>query len=211
MTNRRIKKSVIYGSYSLGLVLLIGMIYLLEANLPKKKFTKQEYSYVSKTIFDDVIPVIKTEEKIMKPFTATDIKEIKNYYDKKATEEEQQNAIIYYENTYMQNNGIIYGKDTMFDVVSVLPGTVEEIKNDELLGKIIKIKHNDNVSSLYQCLNEVTINKGDTVIGGQVIGQSGTCNIENKNQNNLHFELIINKNTANPNDYYGKTLNDIKG
>ena len=211
MTNRRIKKSVMYGIYVTGLVMLIGLIYLVESMVPKKNFNDQQYSYVSKTIFDDVVPVIKVEEKISKPFNATDVNVIKKYYNKTAEEKEQQQSIIYFENTYMQNNGITYGKENLFDVVSILPGTVEEVSEDEVLGKIVKIKHNDNVYSIYECLSETTINKGDTVIAGQVIGQSGSSNLEKDTKNIVHFELIINNKTVNPEEYYGKTLNEIKG
>lgn len=211
MTNRRIKKSVVYGVYTLGLVLLIGLIYLVESMVPNKNFSEQEYSYVSKTIFDDVIPVIKVEEKISKPFTATDINIVKKYYNKNGEEKEQQESIIYYENTYMQSNGTTYGKDSLFDVVSILPGTVTDVREDEVLGKIVEIKHNDNVTSIYECLSETTINKGDTVIAGQVIGQSGSSDIEKDTKNIVHFELIVNGKTVNPEEYYGKTLNDIKG
>lgn len=211
MANRRLKKSVIYGIYSLAFIAMIGLIYLVESNIPKKQFNNNEYSYVSKTIFDDVIPVVKTEEKITRPYTADDVKIIKTYYDYKGEETSQQNSIIYYENTYMQSSGVSYGKEDKFDVVSILPGTVEEIKEDELLGKVVKIKHNDNVISLYQCLSETTINEGDTVIEGQVIGQSGTCNLEKDIKNHVYFELLINNETVNPEDYYGKTLKDIEG
>ncbi len=211
MTNRKLKKSVVYSAYSLGLILMIGMIFLIENNLPKKKFSNQEYSYVSKTIFDDVIPVIKTEEKLSKPFTSTDVKEVKKYYDYKGDEKSQQDSIINYDSTYMQSNGITYGKDTLFDVVSILPGTVDEIKTDELLGKIIKVKHNDNVTSTYQCLSNTTVNKGDTVIAGQVIGQSGNCSLESDVKNSVYFELMVNNESVNPELYYGKTLEEIKG
>lgn len=211
MANRRLKKSVIYGIYSLAFIAMIGLIYLVESNIPKKQFNNNEYSYVSKTIFDDIIPVVKTEEKIIRPYTADDVKIIKTYYDYKGEETSQQNSIIYYENTYMQSSGVSYGKDDKFDVVSILPGTIEEVKEDELLGKVVKIKHNDNVISLYQCLSETTINEGDTVIEGQVIGQSGTCNLEKDIKNHVYFELLINNETVNPEDYYGKTLKDIEG
>lgn len=212
MTNRRVKKSVVYGAYCLGLVLLIGLIYATETIVPKKKnFSKKEYSYVSKTIFDDVIPVIKTEDKLVKPFTAEEVKESINFYDYKAEEKDQQNSIISVNNTYMQSNGIIYGKEAVFDIISVLPGTIEDIKEDELLGKVIKVKHNDNVYSIYECLGQTTISKGDSVIAGQVIGQSGACNINKNVKNNVYFELVVNNKNVNPNNYYGKTLDEIKG
>jgi stage II sporulation protein Q len=212
MTNRRVKKSVVYGAYILGLVLLIGLIYVTETMVPSKKdFSKQEYSYVSKTIFDDIIPVIKTEDKIVKPFTVEDVKELTKFYNYKADEKEQQESIINFENTYMQSNGISYGKDSVFEVISVLPGTIEEVKDDELLGKVVIVKHNDNVFSSYECLGSTNITKGDSVIAGQVIGESGTCNINKDVKNQVYFELLVNNNSVNPNDYYGKTLNEIKG
>ena len=211
MTNRRLKQSVIYGIYSLAFIAMIGLIYVIESNMPKRQFNNNEYSYVSKTIFDDVIPVVSTEEKISKPYNADDVKVLKTYYDYKGEESSQQNSLIYYENTYMQSSGVSYGKDQIFDVISILPGTVEEVKEDEILGKVVKIKHNDNVISLYQCLSETTINKGDTVIQGQVIGKSGSCNLEKDIKNHVYFELIINNETVNPENYYGKTLNEIEG
>ena len=192
MTNRKIKKSVVYGVYVLGLVLLIGLIYVTESMVPaKKNFNMQEYNYVSKTIFDDVIPVIKTEDKLVKPFVVDDIKELTKFYDYKSDEKDQQKSIINFENIYMQSSGISYGKDSIFDVVSVLPGTIDEIKEDDILGKVIKVKHSDNIYSIYECLGETTISKGDNVIAGQVIGQSGTCNINKDVKNHIYFELII--------------------
>lgn len=211
MTNRRIKKSVIYGIYSLGIIALIGTIYLVEANTSKTKFVPKEYSYVSKTIFDEIIPVVSTEDKILKPYTDTEVKILKTYYDYQGDEKTQQESIIYYENTYMQSNGVSYGKDTAFEVNSILPGTVTDVKDDELLGKVVTIKHNDNVTGIYQCLSESTVKKGDTVISGQVIGQSGTCKLEKDLKNHVYFELIINNETVNPENYYGKTLTELEG
>jgi len=212
MTNRRIKKSVVYGAYVFGLLLLIGLIYVTESMVSSKKnFNKQENNYVTKTIFDDVIPVIKVEDKLVKPFMADDVKELTKYYDYKSDEKNQQESIINFENTYMQSSGISYGKDAIFDVVSVLPGTIEEIKSDDILGKVIKVKHDDKLYSIYSCLGETTISKGDRVIAGQVIGQSGTCNINKDIKNHVYFELQVDNNLVNPNNYYGKTLNEIRG
>lgn len=209
MTNRKLKKSVVYGSYCIGLVLLIGVIYLIESNMPKKNFDSKDYSYVSKTIFDDIIPVMNTEDKIIKPFTAEDVQEVKSYYDYKGDAEKQQKSIIYYENTYMQSNGITYGKNDVFDVVAILPGTVEEIKKDELLGTVVTIKHSDTIKSVYQSLGETNINKGDSVIQGQVIGQSGSSNLSKEKENNVYFELLVDNVSVNPTDYFGKTLKEI--
>ena len=65
----------------------------------------------------------------------------KTFYDYTKTPEEQENAIIFYENTYMQNSGVDYGMNEEFDVISILDGTVMEVIDDEIMGKTIKIKH----------------------------------------------------------------------
>lgn len=211
MTNKNVKKSVIYGVYSLGVIALIGTIYLVESSVSKNKFVEQDYSYVSKTIFDEVIPVIATEEKIMKPYTDEDVKILKGYYDYKGEESNQKNAIIYYQNTYMQSSGVSYGKSDTFDVLAILPGTVVDVKEDELLGNIVEIKHSDKVISVYQSLSEVNVKKNDTVIQGQAIGKSGTSNIQTDLGNHIYFELIVNGTNVNPEEYYEKTLKEIEG
>jgi len=206
---RRLKKPVVYGLYCLGLVMFIGLIYVIELSIPDQKLSSHKDVYVTKNLFDDVIPVIKTEDKLVKPYTKEDVSETKEFYDYKADNKEQEKSIVYYQNTYMQSTGITYSNVDKFDVISVLPGEVEEVKEDELLGKTIKIKHNDNLYSLYECLSTTNVNKGDKVIQGQIIGVSGTSKINNSN-NNLYFELILNGNSINPNSYYGKTLKEIQ-
>jgi len=206
---RRLKKPVVYGLYCLGLVMFIGLIYVIELSIPDQKLSSHKDVYVTKNLFDDVIPVIKTEDKLVKPYTKDDVSETKEFYDYKADNAEQEKSIVYYQNTYMQSTGITYSNVDKFDVISVLPGEVEEVKEDELLGKTIKIKHNDNLYSLYECLSTTNVNKGDKVIQGQIIGVSGTSKINNSN-NNLYFELILNGNSINPNSYYGKTLKEIQ-
>jgi len=209
MTNRRIKKSVIYGLYGLGIVTLIGTIYLVESSFPKNKFTNNEYSYVSKTIFDEVIPVVATADKLIKPYSNQNVKTLKTYYDYKGKEQEQENSIIYYENTYMQSSGVSYGTKDIFDVVSILPGTVVDVREDELLGNIVEIKYSDNVIGIYQSLSEVIVKKNDNVIQGQVIGKSGQSNLEKELGNHLYFELLVDGSTVNPELYYDKTLKEI--
>ena len=89
----------------------------------------------------------------------------------------QQNAIINYDTTYIQNNGTSYGGiDDTFDVVSVLPGKVASVKEDKLMGKIVTIEHESNVITTYQSLSEVTVKEGDTVAQGTVIGKAGESN-----------------------------------
>ena len=109
----------------------------------------------------------------------------------------------------MQSNGVAYGKNETFEVLTILPGTVTDVRRDELLGKVVEIKHNENVTGIYQSLSDTTVQKGDTVIQGQSIGQSGTSSLEKDLKNHVYFELVVNGATVNPEEYYGKTINEL--
>lgn len=41
----------------------------------------------------------------------------------------------------MQNSGVDYVSDEVFDVISVLAGKVISVDTDEILGNIVKIEH----------------------------------------------------------------------
>ena len=83
------------------------------------------------------------------------------------------------------------------------------MKDDELLGKIVEIKHNNDVISVYQSLGEVSVKKGDAVSQGQNIGKSGTSNISKDLGSHLHFELIVKGQTVNPEEYYDKNISEL--
>lgn len=210
MKNRKLKSNIVPIIYGLVAILGIGSAYLIENMLNNAVFKEEDhYGYVSETITEEEVPVVNTEPTLIRPYNDTELKVIKNYYDYKADETSQQNALIYHENTYMQNSGVAYGGKDNFDIVSILDGEVIEVKNDKLLGNIVQIKHNDKIISVYQSLSEVNVKKGDTIKQGQVIGKSGTSNISKDLGSHLLFELIINGETVNPEDYYDKLLSEI--
>lgn len=210
MTNRRIKKPVIYGIYAFVCVLLVGAIYLVESTLNRTSFNEDDnYDYVSETMPESDVPVVDTKEVVVRPYTDAEITIKKDYYDYKAEAAKQENALLYYENTYIQNSGVSYGGKDNFDVVSILDGTVSDVKEDELLGKIVEIKHEGDVISVYQSLGEVSVKKGDAVTQGQIIGKSGTSNISKDLGSHLHFELIIKGTTVNPEEYYDKNISEL--
>ena len=110
------------------------------------------------------------------------------------------------ENTYLQNSGVSFGGKENFDVTAILDGTVSSVDEDELLGKIVEVKHDNNLISVYQSLSTVDVKKGDTVKQGQVLGKSGTSNVEKDLGDHLHFELIDNGQTVNPNEYFDQKV-----
>ena len=108
----------------------------------------------------------------------------------------------------MQNSGVDYKNTETFDIASVLDGTVIEVSENAILGKTIKVRHNNDLVSVYQCLSETTIKNDDYVLKGQVIGKSGTCSLYGKD-NNLHFELVKQGKNIDPEKAYNKTEDEL--
>ena len=167
----------------------------------------ENVNYVTDTVVDQEEPVVKQETKILKPYNSDKVNIGKYYYDYKGTEDKQEKALTYHDNTYMQNSGIDYTSTEVFDVVSVLDGTVMDVKKDDLVGNCVEIKHDNNYTTVYQSLSEVNVQKGDTVVAGQLIGKSGNNALDKEQGNHLHFEMYINGEIVNPLDYVDKEIN----
>lgn len=170
----------------------------------------EDVTYVSNVILSNDTPVIATNETIViRPYNDPEVKIGKNFYNYEASEEEQKNSIVYYENTYMQNSGIDYVKTDSFDVIAILDGTVISVNSNEMLGNTIEIKHENNLISVYQSLESVTVKEGDAVIQGEILGKSGVSKINDSLGKHLHFELFKEGQIVNPEEYYNKNIKDI--
>ncbi len=213
------KKKLKLKSYvlpSLYVCLFIATFYitLVVSNSLTKKTVKnpekENLDYVSETILnkDEVTdtPVIKEEKKIIKPYTNQKVTIGKYFYNTKDENTKQENSITYHDNTYIQNSGLDYILEESFDVVSVLDGTVLEVKTDDILGKIVEIKHENDYISVYQSLSTIDVKKGDTIKQGQVIGKSGTNEMDKDMGNHLHFELYLKNQVVDPSLYIDKEL-----
>lgn len=141
---------------TLYLVFAITVITSLFFSIKLEK-SKENLTYVNKIILDSYVPVVNTEEKIVRPYTSDKVVIDNNYYDYKGKDEDQTKSIILYENTYIQNTGINYKSDEEFDVVAILSGEVIEVKEKELLGTTITIKHSNDIISMYQSVKDVKV------------------------------------------------------
>ena len=211
MKKRVLRKWVVYGVYALTFLSVFSSIYFIEKSLaPENTFNNdKDYVYVSKTIFDNEVPVVASGTQIIRPYKATDVDIAKNYYDYKADADTQKKALLYYEDTYLQNSGVEYKGSDNFDVVSILNGTVISIKNDNILGNVVEVRHDNDMISVYQSLSDVKVTENQEIKQGDIIGKSGTNNISKSLGDHLHFELIINGQNVNPEEYYNKNINEI--
>lgn len=203
----RLKRYVIPCLYVVLFVTVMTGAFLITKSMKKNQPVTPDYNYVSNIITSDVIPTISEKEKMIKPYTDEKVTIGKSYYDYKAEAENQEKSITYYDGTYIQNSGIDYVLADVFDVVAVMDGTVTNVKEDDILGIIVEIKHNNNYVTTYQSLSEVTVKKDDIVTQGQIIGKSGTNKLDKDMGNHLHFELYTNGQIVDPSLYIDKELN----
>lgn len=209
MTHRKVKKQVVYTVFAVTSLLLVLALTLVEIKLSGTRDSSSQNDFVNKTIFENNIPVVAEKKLIIRPYTDNGVKIVTNYYSQSDDEDTQKNSLIFFENTYMPSTGISYQSDYDFDVVSILDGTVVTVKEDQTLGKIVEIKHDNNIISSYQSLSEILVKEGDTVTQGTIIGKSGFSNLEKELGSHLHFELTIDSNTVDPEDYYDKELGNL--
>lgn len=196
----------IYGIVTISLVVSLFFI--------GKNFLKNDVpvTYItSSTLVEDVEPVVSETKLIKKPYVDDDIKILQNFYESTGDKKVQENSLILYENTYLQNSGVDYGREEKFDVYSIYEGTIIDIEEDDILGKIIQIQHTNDIIASYQCLGDIKVNKNDTVTQGQIIGSSGTCNISKDLGNHLHLEISNQGKMINPESIYNKSINDLVG
>ena len=216
MTRRKLKPFVLPTLYSLAVVIFILCMFLVQSilnnSLLEANELKDDIEYVDGDITDNIdkdIPVVATKIIINKPYIDSSVKVVKNYYDYLSSSEEQEKSIVYYENTYMQNSGIDLSSGNVFDVVSILDGEVISVKEDELLGKIVEIRHENELISVYQSLSEVNVKENDKVLANQVIGKSGESNVNKDLGNHLHFELYHHGKVVNPINYFDKNVDEL--
>lgn len=216
MKKRKLKGYVLPTVYVLVIAVLFISVSFLGSALQKEL----QYQDLSTDVLDDdVTPVIKeeetptdvtTESKIVKPFTSTSVGISKSYYDMTDDETTQANSLVYYEQTYLQNSGVLYSSDEVFDVLATYDGTVTNVSKDEILGNVVEITHNPNLKTVYYSLGEVTVKNGDVLKSGDIIGKSGDNLLEGEKDNSLLVEVYYNGNTIDPEDFYNMNIKDLQ-
>lgn len=89
------------------------------------------------------------------------------------------------------------------NVTATLAGTVEKVYEDDLLGTVLTIVHNNGRTSLYGNLDPtVSVQEGQKVNAGDVIGKVGkSAMAECGDLPHLHFGFLVDGKSVNPMDY----------
>ena len=211
MKKLRLKKGAIIGAYLIAFSLTGMSAFFVSQNMQANNPVEEDIEYVNSSIIDDnerEKEVIKEEIKMIKPYTDENVQTLKYFYDYMGEAKTQEKSILYHENTYIQNSGMDFGLENTFEVVAILDGTVVDVREDELLGTVVEIKHDNDFISSYQSLSEVSVKKNDTIKQGQIIGKSGTNTIDQDLGNHLHFELYKSGSVVDPNKYFNQVISD---
>lgn len=214
MKQRKLKGYVLPTIYAITLVMMIISIAFLSQNLLASQEERNPIN--SEPVFDEQSVINETTEEqttnevtIAMPYTSDKVSVDKDYYNREDDSENQEKSLIFYENTYMPNTGILYESDETFDVVTILDGTIKEVKEDEILGKMVSIEHENGIISTYYTLGEVKVSAGDQVKQNDIIATSGTSKLNINKQSSLLLEIYIDGNLTNPNAIFNKKVSEI--
>ncbi len=200
MTRKKLKDWVIP---TLGIFVLLGALlsYYLINNIVNENLVPED-SYVTDVLVDNTIDVQnEVEVKVIKPYRGENVSISKYYYQYEDEETRQQQSLIKYQNIYMPNTGVLYSADNEFEVVSVFDGKITSIKEDDILGNIIEVEHENNIVTIYQSVKDVKVKIGDIVKQGDVLALSGSNKLEQEKENCLHFEVYKDGTLTNPEDF----------
>src|SRR5699024_4453117 len=170
----------------------------------------EEYSPVEND--EEAQPVMDQQEVVQAPVENMDQAEIvTKYYDYNADQEAQENAIVVFNDRYYQSTGIdiASAEGETFDVLASLSGTVREIKEDPLLGKVVTLTHDSGVTTHYASLGDVQVSADQEVKQGEAIGTAGINHLGTDNGTHLHFEIRKDGEDVNPENFFNQPLSAL--
>ena len=169
---------------------------------------RQEMKFTIDNVFDeDTTPETNI---IVKPYISDSVKVGRYFYDFESDEKKQENSLILYEDTYMQNNGVDYVDNKNFDVVAILDGEIISIEDSEVYGKVVTIKHNDNLKSVYSNVDGVLVTVGYKIHQGEIFAMSAKPKLQSDYESMLHFEVFYKESAIDPENMYTMSVSDFQ-
>lgn len=161
---------------------------------------------------EDATTVMQQQEVLEMPVSEDlQVEIVTKFYDYGADAEEQEQALILHQNKYYQSDGIAISTSDhqAFDVKASLSGTVSEVKHDPLLGNVVKMEHEQGISTYYASLEEVLVEEGNELEQGETIGTAGQNTLGQDNGVHVHFEVRKDGTPVNPELFINEPINKI--
>ena len=174
----------------------------------------KEYDYGTEILKDPEVESVIVEDtvassKISNPVESEKANIMIHFYSKDDAEDLQKNSLIYYENTYLPNTGVIFGADEEFEVKTAFAGKVTDITDDEFFGKCVVVEHSQNLRTYYYGLANISVQVGDELQNDAVLGTSQNNVILNEKKTFL-MEVYYNNELLNPEKFIGTRITDYK-
>ncbi|ASK62097.1 stage II sporulation protein [Virgibacillus phasianinus] len=173
----------------------------------------QESTDTATDPFDEEAQTVMEQQEVVKmPVSNLDQAEIvTKFYDYNADEKAKESALVHYNSRYYQSTGVdIAAGEETFDVTASLSGTVEEVKEDPLLGNVVVLSHGKDLKTYYASLAEVNVKEGTDVKQGDVLGTAGQNVFGKEDGVHVHFEIRKGEEPVNPEAYFNQPVSSIK-
>jgi stage II sporulation protein Q len=194
-------------------LILTAVLWFQTSNSATDKYDYKSTDIAGKKNEVPAIEVSKTFENFKMPVANADEAVVKmKFYDFNGKAEDQEAALVFYNNMYQPNTGIdVTMKDgESFDVVASLSGTVTRVEEDAVLGNVIEIEHDEGIVTQYQSVKNITIKIGDQVKQGQALAKAGQSLFNEKAGTHVHFEIRKDGVAVNPTSYFNKALSTLQ-
>ncbi|WP_332691962.1 M23 family metallopeptidase [Halalkalibacter lacteus] len=162
---------------------------------------------------EDAVEVTASSEVVKMPVVnEEEVTVVGYFYDVNGSPEEQQEALVYYNNTYFPNKGMDFAHvdGESFEATAALSGTVVKSEKDSLLGYVVEISHEAGVVTHYHSLESVEVEEGDTVEQGDILGRAGRNSYNSDAGIHIHFEIRQDGMAVNPNDVFQQPIDTVK-
>lgn len=206
------QKRWIYPAVYLGFAAVVLAAVLWYQNDVNEEVQPNPGSETSYDRNQEAVPVNTSKEVFKMPVTDEGAVSIQTkFYDVKASAEEQQAALVVFNNQFFQSTGLdlVAKEGKTFDVTASLSGKVVKAEKDPILGYVVVLEHEDGVTTQYSSLKSVQVEEGSTVKQGEILGQAGVSEYNKEAGVHAHFEIRKDGKPVNPSQYFGQAVTAI--
>ncbi len=208
LKKRKLKNFVLPTIYLLITICIFTGIIFVSRDV---SLTDKDYDYGTEVLQENVESVIVEDtiatSTITSPVKSGEAEIGVHFYKKDADASSQEQSLIYYENTYLPNTGVLYTSDKEFKVIPVFSGKVTEIIEDDFFGKCIVVEHNNNLKTYYYGLDNIEVKVGDEITTENSLGMSKNNEIINTKKSFL-LEVYYNNELIDPETFIGTKISD---
>ncbi|KGX93899.1 stage II sporulation protein [Pontibacillus halophilus JSM 076056 = DSM 19796] len=200
--------------YLIAAALLLTAVvwYQNSQNEDEAKQNETTDSLLDSMYDEEAAPVMDQQENIHMPVAGDEATIVTKFYDFEASAEEQEQALVLYNNRYYQSKGVDIARQDgeEFDVTASLSGTVTEVLEDSLLGQVVEVTHQDGVTTKYMSLSKVAVEVGAQIKQDDVIGTAGRNLFGQANGVHVHFELRKDDQPVDPETFFNQPFDALR-